>query len=418
VFQRLFAFLRRILTGRTVSPGSAPRTRVRGKHHRKPKLQPLRYRPAEMPVRDREVETKPYSFARFGSRPGTWRDLSSDGNDALLARFQLPVFHTPDELAAWLQMPVGQLAWLTKHCTASRRAENVAQSHYHYRWLRKRSGGLRLIEIPKPRLKAAQKRILAEVLQKIPPHAAVHGFVPGRSIVTNAAPHVGRRVVIRLDLENFYANVGFSRVTAIFRRIGYSREAALWLARLTTSSLPMNTPFPETDAYALTPYIRRHLPQGASTSPALANLAAHALDVRLAGFATSFGANYTRYADDLTFSGSQSLIRALPAFLPLATKIVRSERFTVNVRKRRVIRSNQRQRVTGVVVNSKMNVSRRDFDRLKAILTNCLRHGPQSQNRDRHPDFAAHLRGRIAHVSQLNPQRGEKLRRLFERIHW
>lgn len=378
----------------------------------------MRYRPAELPVRDREVESKPYSFARFGSRPGTWRDLSTDGNDELLARFQLPVFHTPDELAAWLQMPVGRLAWLTKHCTASRRAENVAQSHYHYRWLRKRSGGRRLIEIPKPRLKAAQKRILVEILQKIPPHPAVHGFVPGRSIVTNAAPHVGRRVVVRLDLENFYANVRFSRVTAIFRRIGYSREAALWLARLTTSSLPMNTPFPETDAYALAPYIRRHLPQGAPTSPALANLAAHSLDVRLAGFAKSFGANYTRYADDLTFSGLESLLRALPTFLPLATKIVRSERFKVNVRKRRVIRDNQCQRVTGVVVNGKVNVARTEFDRLKAILTNCLRQGPQVQNRDQHDDFAAHLRGRIAHVSQLNPHRGEKLRRLFEQIQW
>jgi RNA-directed DNA polymerase len=384
----------------------------------KPKLQPLRYRPAEMAARDREVETKPYSFARFGNRPKTWRDLSTDGNDALLARFQLPVFHTPDELANWLQMPVGQLAWLTKHCTASRRAKSVADAHYHYRWLRKRSGGRRLIEVPKPRLKAAQKRILAEILRKIPPHAAVHGFITGCSIVTNARPHVGQRVVIRFDLENFYANVGFSRVTAIFRRIGYSREAALWLARLTMSSLPMNIPFPDGDAYALAPYIRQHLPQGAPTSPALANLAAHALDVRLAGFARSFGANYTRYADDLTFSGPEALIRALPVFLPLATKIVRSERFKVNVGKRRVIRDNQCQRVTGVVVNGKVNVARKEFDRLKAILTNCVRQGPQSQNRENHDNFAAHLRGRIAHVSQLNPQRGEKLQRLFEQIRW
>ena len=418
MLRRLFAFLRRILTGKTAARGSPSRRRERRTRRSRPKLQPLRYRPAELPACDREVGEKPYSFARFGSRPGTWRDLSTDGNDALLARFQLPVFHTPDELANWLQIPVGQLAWLTKHCTASRRAENAAHAHYHYRWLRKRGGGRRLIEVPKPRLKAAQQRILAEILWKIPPHDAVHGFIRGRSIVTNAAPHVGRRVVIRLDLENFYANVGFSRVTAIFRRIGYSREAALWLARLTTSSLPMNLPFPDGDAYALAPYIRRHLPQGAATSPALANLAAHSLDVRLAGFAKSFGANYTRYADDLTFSGPESLIRALPTFLPLATKIIRGERFAVNVRKRRVVRSNQCQRVTGVVVNGKVNVARKDFDRLKAILTNCLRHGPQSQNRDQRDDFAAHLRGRIAHVCQLNPRRGEKLRRLFEQIRW
>ncbi len=417
MLRRLFKFLRHILS-RKPATKIAARSASRGKRPRKPKLQPLRYRPAEMVVGDREVGKKPYSFARFGDRPGTWWDLSTDGNDALLARFRLPVFHTPDELAEWLQVPVGQLAWLTQHCSRSRRGENVSLSHYHYRWLRKRSGGRRLLEIPKPRLKVVQKRILADILQRIPPHDAVHGFVPGRSIVTNAVPHAGQRVVIRFDLENFYANVGFSRVTAIFRRIGYSREAALWLTRLATSSLPINAPFPETDAYALAPYIRRHLPQGAATSPALANLAAHALDVRLSGFANSFGANYTRYADDLTFSGPQSLIRALPTFLPLVTKIVRSERFRVNVRKRRVIRDNQQQRVTGVVVNAKVNVPRKDFDRLKAILTNCRRHGPQSQNRENHDDFAAHLRGRIAQIAQLNSKRGETLGRLFAEIGW
>src|SRR4029079_10295925 len=108
---------------------------------------------------------------------------------------------------------------------------------------------------------------LAEILDHLPPHDAAHGFLAGRSIVTNAGPHVGRFVVLKWDVQNFYPSVGFSRVAAIFRSLGYCREAAIWLARLTTSALPGNAPFPPGEASAMLPYLRRHLPQGAPTSP-------------------------------------------------------------------------------------------------------------------------------------------------------
>lgn len=364
------------------------------------------------------MTTKPYRFARFGPKPGTWYDLSQDGDAVGLQNLGLPEFQTPDQLADWLQMDVGRLAWLTHHCAPSCKPQSPRKSHYHYEWVAKRSGGRRLIECPKSQLKAVQTKILREILDRVPPHRSAHGFVSGRSILTNAAPHVGSRVIVRFDLENFYANVRFSRVVAIFRRLGYSREAALWLTRLTTSSLPRSMPTLEAGYHELEPYLGRHLPQGAPTSPALANLSAFSLDVRLTGFAAAFAARYTRYADDLTFSGDASLLRGLPTFLPLVTKIIRTERFKVNVAKRKVLRSNQQQRVAGVVVNEKPNVSRRDYDRLKATLTNCIRQGPSSQNRNNHLDFAAHLRGRVAHVQQLNPHRGEKLRLLFEQIRW
>jgi len=219
-------------------------------------------------------------------------------------------------------------------------------------------------------------------------------------------------------LQNFYPSVGFSRVTAIFRSLGYGREAAIWLARLTTTALPGNIRFPQGDPAAVLPYLRRHLPQGAPTSPALANLSAYRLDVRLSGLAKSFGAKYTRYADDLTFSGDERFARSLKVFLPLVTQICRQERFRLHPGKRRVLRAHQRQQVTGVVVNQRPNISRKDYDGLKALLNNCLRHGPASQNRDQHANFAAHLQGRIAHVMQLNRIRGEKLTALYARIDW
>ena len=98
----------------------------------------------------------------------------------------------------------------------------------------------------------------------MPPHDAAHGFSAGRSIVTNAPPHVKQAVLVKFDLANFYPSVTFARVTAIFRSLGYSREAAIWLARLTTSALPANIPFVKQEPSAVLPYLRRHLPQGAA----------------------------------------------------------------------------------------------------------------------------------------------------------
>ncbi len=422
VIGRLFAFLRRLFSGswetdspKTASTRSARRSRG---PRRRPVLNSLRYQPSPNRSDEAVTEQPRHRFSRWGPKPGTWWDFSQDGDAALLKSRDLPIFETPEQMADWLQISAGRLAWFAHQCVPSHRPKTVETSHYHYTWLAKRSGGQRLIESPKPQLKAAQVRILRDILDHVPSHKHAHGFVRGRSITTNAAPHVGRAILVRFDLENFYANVGFSRVVAIFRRLGYCREAALWLARLTTTALPINAPFANGDPRSVTPYWPRHLPQGAPTSPAIANLSAYALDVRLTGFAASFGVRYTRYADDLTFSGSQSLNRALPTFLPMVTKIIQNERFRVNRKKRKVLRADKQQRVTGVVVNAKLNVSRRDYDRLKAILHNCRRTGPLAQNRNHHADFAAHLRGRISHVAQLNPQRGEKLQRLFDQIRW
>jgi len=358
----------------------------------------------------------PYRFARFGSRTGCYLDLSQDGDETQLRKRGLPVFHTPEQLANWLGVPLNTLAWLV-HRFSDGRPVSVAKSHYHYTWLTKRSGGCRLIESPKAKLKRAQTRILDEILNRIPAHSAAHGFVAGRSIVTNAKPHTGKAVVVKLDLANFYATVRFARVVAIFRSIGYSREAAIWLSLLTTTAAPGNLPFGG-PASQIQPYLPRHLPQGAPTSPALANLSAYGLDVRLTGLAKSFGATMTRYADDIVLSGPTELLPRLRTLLPLARQIICQQRFRINQSKRRVLRSHQRQVVTGVVVNETTNVSRHDFDRLKAILTNCIRSGPSSQNRSGVEDFAAHLRGRIAHVQQLNPNRGEKLMTLYRKIDW
>jgi RNA-directed DNA polymerase len=392
----------------------------------------IRSYPRLVPSRDDEVSRRrrkakspclevagasPYRFARFGSRTGQYLDLSDDGDEAQLRESGLPVFHTPEQLADWLGLPLNKVAWLVHRFSAGH-AISADKAHYHYTWVQKRSGGQRLIESPKRTLKQVQVKILREILDRVATHPAAHGFVPGRSIVTNAVPHVGQGIVVKFDLTNFYTTVGFSRVVAIFRRLGYSREAAIWLGLLTTTAVPSNLPFDRARLYALLPYLRRHLPQGAPTSPALANLSAFHLDARLTGMAKSFGAQFTRYADDLTISGPVELSAGLRTLIPLVEQIIRRERFQSNRQKRQVLRANQRQSIAGVVVNTKTNVKRADFDQLKAILTNCVRLGPSTQNRQGVADFAAHLRGRIAHVIQLNAARGERLLEIYNSINW
>jgi RNA-directed DNA polymerase len=285
--------------------------------------------------------------------------------------------------------------------------------------------GFRLLEIPKVRLKRIQRTILCDILSHVPPHPAAHAFRPGRSILANAAPHCGQVVVLKFDLADFFPSIPYARVHSVFRSLGYPPEVASVLAGLCTTRLPWGAwrsrpqaPDRREAVEIERRFLPRHLPQGAPTSPALANLCAYHLDCRLAGLAAQLGATYTRYADDLTFSGGPDLRRAAARVRKFVTAIAVAEGFVVNATKTRVVGRGGRQTVTGVVVNARPNVRRDEFDRLKAILTNCVRHGPASQNREKHPDFRAHLVGRISHVALLNPARGARLRAIFSRIDW
>lgn len=165
-------------------------------------------------------------------------------------------------------------------------------------------------------------------------------------------------------------------------------------------------------------YTRPHLPQGAPTSPALANLCACRMDCRLDGLARSVGAQYTKYADDLAFSGGESLERCVTRFAAHLVAIAHEEGFRVNYRKTRIMRQGVRQLLAGLVTNQHANVSRKDVDLLKATLTNCVWLGPETQNRNSHPYFRLHLEGRISFVQSINPARGARLRALFDRIQW
>lgn len=154
------------------------------------------------------------------------------------------------------------------------------------------------------------------------------------------------------------------------------------------------------------------------TSGALANLAAYRLDVRVAALATRVGATYGRYADDLVLSGDRTLAKRAPSIIATIGAIAIEEGFALNYRKTRVMTAADQQRVAGIVVNAKPAVRRAELERLRAILTNCVRTGPDAQNREHVADFRAHLRGRIAWVAQLDHEKGARLAAIFARIPW
>jgi retron-type reverse transcriptase len=323
-----------------------------------------------------------------------------------LAEYGLPVMHTPADVAAKMGLPIKTLRWLAFHTDVATR------THYIKFEVPKRSGGTRILSAPHKRLKAAQRWILANVLNRLPPTDAAHGFVPKRGIVSNAAPHVGKPVVVNLDLENFFPSITFPRIRAVFERYGYSGAVATILALLCTESPRMTANYAgATYEVATGP---RALPQGAPTSPALSNQVARKLDRRLLGVAAKLGLTYTRYADDLTFSGGADL--KIGWVLAKVRHIAAEEGFRVNEKKTRVMRNSAAQMVTGIVVNEKPSLCRAELRRLRAILHRAKSNGLESQNRDGRPNFRAHLAGKIAFVAMVRPDVAAKLKGALDSI--
>ena len=340
------------------------------------------------------------------------------------AAMRPPRLETPGDVAVWLKLPMARLEWLADERRQHHRTNIPILQHYHYSFTPKRRGGPpRLIEAPKAQLKSVQRRILAEILDLAPVHPQAHGFVRGRSCLSGAHQHAGEHIVVCADLKDFFPSIGAIRIHGLFRSFGYPTAVARLLTGLCTTSTP-NAVF-ERLAKAdrpewriRKPFSAPHLAQGAPTSPALANLCAWRLDQRCAGLARVLGGRYTRYADDLAFSGDAAFARKADALLAALHEIAREEGFALNSAKTRVMRRSGPQRVTGVVVNQHANVSRAGYDELKAILHNCRTRGPSGENRAARPDFRAHLDGRVGWVEQVNPVRGAKLRAIYDAIAW
>jgi RNA-directed DNA polymerase len=327
-------------------------------------------------------------------------------------------FHTTPiddlgSLAVLLGLTFEELDWYADRRGLNHRHPDRRLQHYRHVWLNGR-----LIEAPKPRLRALQRRLLTEVIGPIPTHPAAHGFVVGRSPHTFAAPHAGRRLVIRFDVTSFFASVTAARVYGLLRSAGYPEPVAQTITALCTTRTPYwvsgSAPRDVPDrAYRLALLGSAHLPQGAPTSPAVANLCGFRLDRRLAGLAAAIGLRYTRYADDLAFSGELSLA-ATRTFVATVTDIANDEGFRINARKTRIRGRGDRQALAGLVVNAAPAVARDEYDALRALLHNASRTGLAEQNHAGHAGFHGYLAGRIAWVGHRHPARAAKLAALFD----
>lgn len=379
-------------------------------HHRRrtlrdPRLLPKSKPPAIVwprPKRERVMsadEANRLFAPTLRTRDRRIRDLLPD--EEQLARYGLPAWRTEADLAAALGISVGML----RHFSIHRDAE--PRPHYVTFTIPKRNGQPRTIMAPKRRLKAVQRKLLELLVDRLPvgPHA--HGFRPRRSIRTGAEPHVGKRVVLKLDLRDFFPSVTFARLRGLLIALGYGYPVAATLAVLMTEA--ERQPVELEDRTVYVPVGPRHCVQGAPTSPGVTNAVCLRLDRRLAGAARKYGWTFTRYADDLTFSGDAA--EHAPTIRRLAQRICREEGFQVNAAKTRLLRRGRRQTVTGVVVNDVAGVSRRERRRLRAAI-----HRLNGNAADAQPTLApAQMRGKLAFLHMLNPNQAAALERRWQR---
>ncbi len=310
----------------------------------------------------------------------------------------LPVLHHADELATAMGITLHELRFLSY----SNRISRIR--HYQHFALAKKSGGTRLISAPMPRLKRLQYWILDNILARLPLTDPAHGFVTGRNIVSNARPHVGQKVVINLDVQDFFPTITYPRIQGLFASLGYNREVASLLALL-CSEPETHTVELDGQRYYLSQAPRR-LPQGAPTSPYLSNLICRTLDRRLQGLATQQGFHYTRYADDLTLSGPHR--SAVPALLHWTRATVAAEGFTLHPRKTRIMHQGRRQEVTGIVVNQQLSLDRKVLHRFRALLFQLDKDGYAGKQWGQGQDLLANIKSYAHYVRMVDPSKGER----------
>lgn len=322
------------------------------------------------------------------------------GDSAKIIKAGLPDLSTFVDIARWLELEPTQLQWLIYH------REALNSEHYTRFEIPKRNGGVRIISSPKPALKLAQELILREILDKLEYHTAATAFRPGLSIVDNARRHIGSKVVVKMDLKDFFPSIHFDVVRDIFSRLGYNGGVATVLALLCTESpRAVMSLDGQTHYVALGP---RSLPQGASTSPSLANQAAKFLDLRLTALGEKASWVYSRYADDLVFS-SQSEDASPHRLLRAVERIIGELGFTVNSSKTRVMRSPNRQTVTGLLVNETVKLTRRDSKRIRAFLHQCRTKGLDRMSAELGKDAFHVARGYFAYVHMVSPETALKM---------
>ena len=318
--------------------------------------------------------------------------------DALIwGAHQLPDINSKEIVCMELTAALGTRHFTTIRWLLSQRNWNTPSgsklSHlYTQHEIPKKSGKLRTISAPNSGLKRIQKSILNQVLNPLGAHDAAYGFVKGRSIVDNAKLHLGRKVVVNIDVKNCFSSVRWPLVLAAMQRDLSNHLSAKTISALTDICTNEGG-----------------LPTGAPTSPALLNRILVKTDEILTKQATLRNCTYSRYADDLTFSGDDKAVE----LIGIATNVLQKISLEIDPEKTNIFRRGRRQMCTGLVVNEKVNIPRAIRKRIRASV-----HAYESGKKltwDGHSSGHSALKGRLQFLKMVSPNAAVKLIERFDK---
>ncbi len=253
---------------------------------------------------------------------------------------------------------------------------NNKEKYYTRKYILKKDGTKRELLVPNYYLKQIQKNILNNVLYGLKVSKYVTSYLRGYNLKDNANKHINQKIVLKLDIKDFFNSIDFEAIYKALPNELFPPSVKVLLIKLCT--------------------YEDYLPQGAPTSPMLSNLVLKNFDNYIGNYCDKLNINYTRYCDDLTFSGDfnyQKLINKVRALLE-------NMGFNLNMKKTKVIRNYQRQIVTGLVVNKKMNINR------------------EYQNKIRQEMYYINKYGIISHIKYLNVEKNQYLNSLKGRINY
>ena len=272
--------------------------------------------------------------------------------------------------------------------------------------IRKKTGGFRKISAPNPTLKWCQHWIQHNILEHVVGRlsSSVHGFVQNRSIQTNALPHVNSEWIINIDLKDYFDSISQKKVLDFFLQLGYEDSVSEFLSNVCTK-------------FSCVTY-QKALPQGAPTSPLLANFLTINLDKDLERLAQELDMRYTRYADDITFSGLQKPCPITPRSIE---DIIYKHGFRPNKSKTRIRDKGSKMMVTGLTVGNGVHVPKEYRKQIFRELHFAKKYGPfdhcQRVDNDK-GYFREWLLGRIMFVRSIDKKSGDKMLTLFNNINW
>ncbi|MEM4248421.1 MAG: reverse transcriptase family protein [Candidatus Nanoarchaeia archaeon] len=340
------------------------------------------------------TKTKRYDFHKIDSLLGPWTPY--EGKQCLKGTKIPSKIFLPDAVKEWEEFagetPISTALfpyWLriSPRTVGFLIREIASGKMYSHKTIPREGKAPHEISMPAPALKGVQRKILKRILEQVEVNSAAHGFVRGKSTFSSASPHTGKRVVLKFDLRDFFPSITLKRVFGMFKSLGFDKKRSWQLAALCCHN--------------------GKLPQGAPTSPMISNIICRKLDSRLSALMTKKGYSYSRYADDLTFSGDEKIIRMIKPI----KEIISSEGFSIAEEKSKIMRSGARQSLLGLNVNNKVAVPRKKRRILRAMIH---QFGSSKKQTEKKPASMSEIMGNLAYIKPAHPEQHAALLRQFK----